>query len=242
MLKTKQEINKLAMGMAECSTAVKRKVGAVIVMAAKDSMFEMLSSDYNHVRYNRKEACEDAQGNTKSTVLHAEVAAIEGYVACLEYAANLDNIIMFVTNEPCDACIQAMKDVGILDWIVVESFMKHDDGKLDLTVVPSQAKIALAKMDKTRRDVLLRVIMTDLIPTSLLSEMQDILEAGAKKYKKDNWRKIKDTSRYIKALERHYDAGYKLGEWRDNESKYTHLGHVIANAAFLLELEGKDNE
>lgn len=78
-----------------------------------------------------------------------------------------------------------------------------------------------------------------LIPPEVLVELAEVLTMGAEKYGANNWKKCKDTTRYIDALERHLQA-HRLGEKVDSESGRLHLSHVLCNAAFLVYLELKD--
>lgn len=85
--------------------------------------------------------------------------------------------------------------------------VKHDAGKVDYTLVPVEALEVVCR----------------------------VLEFGAKKYARDNWRTVvaKDSSRYLKALLRHAFAVVR-GEWLDPESGFPHLAHVACCALFLL--------
>lgn len=60
---------------------------------------------------------------------------------------------------------------------------------------------------------------------------------GAIDYGPYNWREKQiSLMKYIGALERHI-ARLKDGEWIDGKSDVTHLGHIIATAAILLDAE-----
>lgn len=88
---------------------------------------------------------------------------------------------------------------------------KFDDGKVDYTLIPPYALLAVANN----------------------------LTAGLKKYKeRDNWKKVPDAkNRYMKALYRHLEA-IRRGEIYDPdalEPNTTHMSAVIANAMFLQE-------
>jgi len=70
-----------------------------------------------------------------------------------------------------------------------------------------------------------------LIPWKELEETVKVLEFGANKYSRDNWKKV-DSSRYEKAAMRHL-ISYVTGEKVDPESGKSHLAHIICNALFL---------
>lgn len=74
-----------------------------------------------------------------------------------------------------------------------------------------------------------------LLPLEAVEELVKVLQHGADKYEKDNWRKCTDLDRYFSALLRHLFA-WKKGETVDPDSGLPHLAHVACNAMFLLEL------
>lgn len=76
----------------------------------------------------------------------------------------------------------------------------------------------------------------DLIPYHSVLEIAKVLDFGAKKYGKHNWRKGLAFSRLIAACLRHLTA-YNEGEDKDNESGLSHLSHAGACILFLLEYE-----
>ena len=124
----------MALFQAKLSPCNKRKVGAVIV----DSHGLTLSKGFN---CNGFGPCEDSNGNTFDTVLHAEIAAIDnvGIGSVSPYA-------IYVTHPPCDNCAKAIKDFGITNIVIVEDFMKFDSGKLRYGLIPPSATKALASV------------------------------------------------------------------------------------------------
>lgn len=72
----------------------------------------------------------------------------------------------------------------------------------------------------------------DLIDPWFHEDVAKVLTMGAKKYKVNNWKKNKDITRYISALERHLNA-IKKGELKDEESLLQHSAHIACNAMFL---------
>lgn len=75
-----------------------------------------------------------------------------------------------------------------------------------------------------------------LLPKEPLCEIAQIIEYGAGKYGKDNWKEAKgeDLMRYIDATYRHLMAAET--ERYDKESGFQHLAHAACNLIFLLEL------
>lgn len=86
----------------------------------------------------------------------------------------------------------------------MEEFIKHDNGKPEYNLVPPEFNLVVAQ----------------------------IITMGKEMYGKENWKKCKDTDRYVNALMRHLEA-YRGGEKIDPESGMSHLGHIGCNAAFL---------
>lgn len=160
----------LALQEAMKSPCNKRKVGAVIV----DAQGYIVSSGYN---YNLTESpCEDSEGKTLDSVIHAEVVAITNAVIDLRLAKK--PLTIYVTHNPCVNCLTEIKRVGIENIVVVEQFMKFDTSKLRY----------------------------DLIPTSTTKALAQVLTYGAKKYKPNNWQNVDDPDRYVAALYRHLEA------------------------------------
>lgn len=165
------------------------------------------------VNYNPKgEGCEDEHGNTKKEVIHAEIAAINEYLKIYsgEYLIFPFHTFMYVTFEPCSNCKAVLKDYG-LRYTVITEFMKFDDTKLRF----------------------------DLIPTEVTTELAKILTYGANKYKPNNWKNCDDISRYIAALMRHLEK-WRSGKDIDSESGFSHLSHLLTNAAFLVYFNQKN--
>lgn len=201
---------KIALEEAEKSLCKKRKVGAVIIRSN-----EIRARGYNYIPFSKEsnqiDSCEDADGNTRPEVVHAEIAAIENLrVLSPDEPKDFESTI-YVTHPPCKNCQKAIDDAK-LRLVVVNDFMKFDSGKLRYSLVPPVATRELAK----------------------------VLTYGAKKYKPNNWQGVDDTDRYVDALYRHLEA-WRSGEKLDSESRLSHLSHALANISFLLYFEDIDN-
>lgn len=86
---------------------------------------------------------------------------------------------------------------------------KHDEGKLDLTMVPRQ----------------------------IIWDIAEVREYGNKKYgDPDNWKQV-ELERYRAAAFRHFLAYLDDPNGKDEESGLRHLSHLACNIAFLCELE-----
>lgn len=79
---------------------------------------------------------------------------------------------------------------------------------------------------------------TDLLPTTPLFAIAEVLGMGAEKYAPHNWRGGIEYSRLIGAALRHLLA-YNDGEDKDPESGLSHLAHAGCCVLFLLEQEAK---
>lgn len=76
----------------------------------------------------------------------------------------------------------------------------------------------------------------DLIPAEAMTAMGRVLAFGAKKYAARNWERGMEWGRIAGALLRHLFA-WLGGEDKDPESGFSHLDHVLTNAAFLVTYE-----
>jgi len=76
----------------------------------------------------------------------------------------------------------------------------------------------------------------ELVPTSAMYALADVLEYGAQKYDDHNWRRgMKWSVPYACAM-RHLLKWFE-GEERDEESGREHLSHVLANISMLIEFK-----
>lgn len=70
----------------------------------------------------------------------------------------------------------------------------------------------------------------DVMPA--LKDMVAVLEFGANKYERNNWKKGFSKGKLLDSMLRHIDA-FHSGEDSDPESGLPHVGHILCNAAFL---------
>lgn len=91
---------------------------------------------------------------------------------------------------------------------VITDGLKHDGGKLRLSLVPAEAIEAIG------------AVMTH----------------GAEKYGEDTYKRV-DPERHRDALMRHVCKWLKDPHGIDEDSGMPHLWHIITNAAFLCELD-----
>lgn len=71
-----------------------------------------------------------------------------------------------------------------------------------------------------------------LLEWSSLKDLVKLMMFGAKKYKRDNWKKVEPV-RYRQALLRHV-AQLAEGEWTDSDSGLPHCACIMFNAMVLI--------
>lgn len=79
-----------------------------------------------------------------------------------------------------------------------------------------------------------------LLPWDAVEQIVKVLDFGARKYARDNWKHVSDgETRYLAAAFRHM-AAYNRGEKDDPETGISHLAHAGCCVLFLLSLETKN--
>lgn len=81
-----------------------------------------------------------------------------------------------------------------------------------------------------------------LIPPQPLSDVNKVLEFGAKKYGANNWQKVDNAQeRYFNAAMRHLLA-WQSGELLDDESGLPHLAHAQCCLMFMMHFDVEAKE
>lgn len=231
-----------ALRMAAMSPCSKRKVGAVVVDA--------LGRGFVGTNHNNGKDCEDCNGNTLPTVIHAEVDAIGQFRAFGKGPATA----IYVTHPPCENCRKAIANIGIKEIIIVDEFMKFDSDKASFELLPTSVATVTAQLESLATLVirwrtahpnpfeldpafgeLIRTLAGGRSAAVVATAVNNVLKYGAKKYKPNNWRNVDDINRYWDALMRHCIA-IEHGEELDAESKLPHRDHALCNIVFLAEL------
>lgn len=70
------------------------------------------------------------------------------------------------------------------------------------------------------------------LPVEALAEVARVMEYGAQKYSKDNWKQCPEPNQYYDAALRHM-VSWMLEEVKDPETGYNHLSHAIASLMIL---------
>jgi len=114
-----QMLNK-AFDFSKKSKAEKRKVGAVIVDMATESI---ISSGYNKMfDYSRTNDCENHLGDTYECVIHAEELAVINMFKLPEYSQIVSKHLktIFCTYSPCMNCCKLIAHAGITKVVYFE--------------------------------------------------------------------------------------------------------------------------
>jgi len=74
-----------------------------------------------------------------------------------------------------------------------------------------------------------------LLNLKTLESMVKVLDIGAKKYSRHNWKKV-EPKKYWRPLIKHL-AAWQSGEVLDFETKESHLAHAMCNLYFLMYFE-----
>ena len=74
-----------------------------------------------------------------------------------------------------------------------------------------------------------------LIPIAAMQEAAKVLEYGASKYERDNWKRPTHWTVSFACLQRHL-AAWQSGEDNDPESGRNHLGHAFCNILQMLHM------
>lgn len=80
-----------------------------------------------------------------------------------------------------------------------------------------------------------------LVHFKSLIPLVEVLEFGAKKYSKDNWKKGLDLEEITESMFRHL-ISIMDGEKLDKESNLHHMGHIMANAMFYIYFDKNEDE
>jgi len=94
------------------------------------------------------------------------------------------------------------------------------------------------KFDKDKIDL-------TLVPPSFEIEVARVLEFGAKKYGRDNWRHLFEEEphdghqRCLAAIMRHLNS-IRKGELIDPESGLSHFAHIATGCAFIIEYSERE--
>lgn len=113
--------------VASRSHCKRRKVGAVLV---SPNTKNILSYGWNGSPSGFDNCCEDSNGETKSTTIHAELNAI---AKCAELGHSTKESILFVTLSPCVNCAVLLLQSGI-------SKVYYQEAYKDLTGIELLAK------------------------------------------------------------------------------------------------------
>jgi hypothetical protein len=76
-------------------------------------------------------------------------------------------------------------------------------------------------------------IQWSLVHFKSIEELPKVLEFGAKKYARDNWKKGLELKEILDSMQRHISSVID-GQEIDEESRLHHMGHIMCNAMFYM--------
>lgn len=136
------------------------------------------------------------------------------------------------------------RDPSIHSWREFEEYHYIYKGMKDLIMSVGEEDLNNMKVNKEQalrynegKPELSYVL--DVMPA--LKDMVAVLEFGANKYARNNWKKGFPKEKLLDSMLRHIDAFYS-GEDIDPESGLPHVGHILCNAAFLGYHFGSNSE
>jgi dCMP deaminase len=99
---------------AELSKAKRKKVGACLVTKTGVCL-----TGYNGTPHGADNDCEDAQGSTKQSVIHAELNCI---LKAAKEGVSIQGSILYVTLSPCLQCAAMLVQAGVTQVIYLEEY------------------------------------------------------------------------------------------------------------------------
>lgn len=133
---------------------------------------------------------------------------------------------------PCDHIVQLPYRLGVDLRVSCPSCGRTTDGLswCELSSTGEKPTSEGRKDDSGKNEL-------DLLPVRAIEAMGRVLSYGARKYDRENWRKVPDgRRRYIAACLRHVFAAMR-GEKSDPETGESHWAHAMTCLAFIIELE-----
>lgn len=141
---------------------------------------------------------------------------------------------------------------------MTETMLKYDSGKHDLLLLPPSYWIAYPTHHSIARTALVSLARSQFLPLEDLTwsvennlrllheyapmlDVYTVMQHGAQKYTRNNWRRGCEWSRVLNAALRHLHAilidkdHKRVSEILDHDSGLPHIAHVVCNLSFLLE-------
>jgi len=129
---------RIAREWGQLSHCMRKKVGAIIV---KDRM--IISDGYNGTPSGFENCCEDASGDTKWYVLHAEANAILKVASSTQ---SCQGATLYITLSPCKDCSKLIYQAGI-NRVVYQNGYKDSSG-LDFLIKAGVEVVCIPDLDK----------------------------------------------------------------------------------------------
>jgi dCMP deaminase len=127
MTKYDKKMIETALSWAEMSSCKKKQVGSII--SRNDRIISVgyngsIPKDLSSSPELTSNECEDADGNTKEHILHAEYNAI---MFLVREQVSLDNSTIYLTTKPCLKCAELILNTGITK-VFYKKNNKSEDG------------------------------------------------------------------------------------------------------------------
>lgn len=136
--------------------------------------------------------------------------------------------------EPCKTCL-----IGAFDSYKTKDQMDEIDNYCRNDVIATEEAFNLVSQE-AKADV--GKPRLTLVPREIIFAIAKVREYGNKKYHDpDNWKTV-EPERYRDAAFRHFMAYLDDPEGVDEESGLPHLWHLACNIAFLVQMEGENND
>jgi len=132
---------------------------------------------------------------------------------------------------------KSLDDATAEEWNAASKVGTKSDRNLPLDQTPEYKFAAAAIRPQGERSLRYNSGKPDysLIPIAAMQEAAKVLEYGASKYERDNWRRPTHWSVSFACLQRHL-AAWQSGEDNDPESGRNHLGHAMCNILQMLDM------
>ena len=135
-------------------------------------------------------------------------------------------------------CKECLDELQSKDIIRPCKPLPDPDKEVYLTINPGESiKLDKSYKDIAKKDTKLRV---DLVEPCLVEAAAEVQGFGVSKgYEANSWKDVCSIKESLASLERHL-LKYKKGIELDEESKLSHMKHIVTRAMYILFLEEKE--
>jgi hypothetical protein len=116
--------------------------------------------------------------------------------------------------------------------VIPSEHVKSSEAQAEHVEQPEPTKEIGIKYDTEKPD-------WSLMPLESLNSVIRVMMFGAKKYNRDNWKKVCPAERYFSAALRHLTS-HQSGDIFDSETGETHLSHALCSLLFYKAIKDKE--